>query len=63
MVVSFVGITTFLLFLRSRLPASTRIIILKEQESNKFLPEYLEGTNIFLIFAAWNTEINERAYG
>ena len=29
------------------------ILILKEQKSNKFLPEYLEVTDIFLIFAAW----------
>ena len=39
--------------MKSRLPVQYVIIILKEQESNKFLPKYLEVTNIFLIFAAW----------
>ena len=34
----------------------------KKQESNKFLPKYLEETNIFLIFAAWKKKINGRAY-
>ena len=35
------------------MPVQHVIIILKEQKSNKFLPKYLEVTNIFLIFAAW----------
>ena len=62
MVVSFVGITTFLFFFFFACLHQHVSLILKEQESNKFLPKYLEVTNIFLIFAAWKKKIYGRLY-
>ena len=61
MVVSFVGITTFLFF-EMPLACSIRNHYTKRAKSNKFLPKYLEVTNIFLIFAAWKKKIYGRLY-
>ena len=44
------------------LACSIRNHYTKRAKSNKFLPKYLEVTNIFLIFAAWKKKIYGRLY-